>query len=45
MLVAKDEINGPFCVINADDRYGPGAFLKIVDYFNTKLSPKVFCMV
>lgn len=45
MLVAKSEIDGPFAVINADDRYGPGAFLKIVDYFDTKLSPNALCMV
>lgn len=45
LLVAKNEIDGPFTVINADDRYGPNAFVKISNYFDTKLSSKGLCMV
>lgn len=32
VLSCKDEIHGPFAVINADDYYGRGAFQKIYDY-------------
>ncbi|MEG1650307.1 MAG: sugar phosphate nucleotidyltransferase [Oscillospiraceae bacterium] len=32
VLSAKDFINGPFAVINADDYYGPEAFKLIYDY-------------
>lgn len=32
VLVAKDLIDGPFCVINADDYYGPAAFQKAYNY-------------
>jgi dTDP-glucose pyrophosphorylase len=45
VLVAKNEIDGPFCVVNADDRYGPGAYTKINTYFDTTLSPEKLCMV
>jgi hypothetical protein len=32
VLVAKDLIDGPICVINADDYYGPAAFEKAYNY-------------
>lgn len=32
VLAAKDVIDGPFCVINADDWYGLDAFRKMSDY-------------
>ncbi|MEG0168338.1 MAG: sugar phosphate nucleotidyltransferase, partial [Ruthenibacterium sp.] len=32
ILSAKDVIDGPFAVINADDYYGPEAFKVIYDY-------------
>lgn len=35
VLVAKDLIDGPFCVINADDYYGPVAFEKAYNYLVT----------
>lgn len=35
VLSCKDEIDGPFAVINADDYYGRGAFQKIYDYLVT----------
>lgn len=35
VLSCKNEIDGPFAVINADDYYGRGAFQKIYDYLVT----------
>lgn len=35
ILSAKDEIDGPFAVINADDYYGREAFAKIYDYLQS----------
>lgn len=35
VLVAKDVINEPFVVINADDYYGPNAYQMIPDYLKT----------
>ncbi len=34
VLVAKDVINEPFAVINADDYYGVSAYQQIADYFD-----------
>lgn len=46
VLSARDMIDGPFAVINADDYYGPGAFQSIYDYLsNTQDDDKYrFCM-
>ncbi|MCD4698744.1 MAG: nucleotidyltransferase [Bacteroidales bacterium] len=33
VLVAKNVINGPFVVINADDFYGPSSYQLLTDYF------------
>ena len=33
ILAAKDVIEGPFCVINADDYYGKDAYMKIAEFF------------
>jgi len=33
IMAAKDIIDGPFCVINADDYYGRDAFMQIADFF------------
>jgi dTDP-glucose pyrophosphorylase len=35
VLAAKKHIDGPFCVINADDFYGADAYNKIIDFFNS----------
>ena len=35
VLCCKDQINGPFAVINADDFYGRHAFQMIYDYLST----------
>ncbi len=35
MLAARDIVDGPFAVVNADDYYGPEGFRKIYDYLST----------
>ena len=35
ILAARDVVDGPFAVINADDYYGPEAFQEIFDYLST----------
>ena len=35
VLAARDIVDGPFAVINADDYYGPEGFQKIYDYLST----------
>jgi len=35
VLAARDVINSPFCVINADDFYGRSAYAKVVEFFKT----------
>lgn len=46
VLAAKECINEPFAVINADDYYGKEAFIKLHDYLLTcdKSHPYDFCM-
>lgn len=47
VLAAKELINGPFAVINADDYYGPEAFRVIYDYLSSHEDGGVYnyCMV
>ena len=47
VLAAKDLIDGPFAVINADDYYGPEAFKVIYDHLSTHEDGTVYdyCMV
>ena len=47
ILSAKDVIDGPFAVINADDYYGPEAFKVMYDYLSTHEDGTVYdyCMV
>lgn len=46
ILAAKDEINEPFAVINADDFYGANAYKTVIDYFK-EINPESsdYCMV
>lgn len=46
VLAARDLIDGPFVVINADDYYGPGAFASLYEYLvNNEDGDKYeFCM-
>jgi NDP-sugar pyrophosphorylase family protein len=34
LLCAKAEVDGPFCIINADDFYSRLPFKKVIDFFN-----------
>ena len=47
VLVAKDVINEPFVVINADDFYGHSAYKKIGDYLDSVTDSVIpdYCMV
>ncbi|MEC9209284.1 MAG: sugar phosphate nucleotidyltransferase [Bacteroidota bacterium] len=45
VLVAKDVINEPFAVINADDYYGSGSFKLIADFLIQDCSPSLMAMV
>lgn len=44
MLVAKDVVDEPFAVINADDYYGVKGFEKMAAFLNEEASPSVFSM-
>jgi hypothetical protein len=45
--MARDEIEGPFAVINADDFYGRQAYINLSDYFKDLLSrgEEEYCVV
>lgn len=52
VMAARDLVKGPFAVINADDYYGPGAFVQIYDFLSHEMSspeqntlPTSFAMV
>ena len=45
VLVAKDVINEPFAVINADDYYGSESFKLIFDFLTNHCSPSLMAMV
>jgi UTP-glucose-1-phosphate uridylyltransferase len=45
VLVAKDVINEPFAVINADDYYGAESFKLIADFLTNDCSPSLMAMV
>lgn len=45
VLCAKEEIDGPFTVINADDFYGRGAFAAIADFLTQPHDPHESAMV
>ena len=45
VLVAKDVINEPFAVINADDYYGSGSFKLIADFLIQDCSSSLMAMV
>ena len=45
VLVAKDLINEPFAVINADDYYGSESFHQIADFLENEASPERHAMV
>ncbi|MFY0253924.1 NDP-sugar synthase [Chitinophaga sp. 30R24] len=45
ILCAKNAINEPFAVINADDFYGTDAFVKMAAFLNTDCKPDVYSVV
>lgn len=45
VLCAKDVINEPFAVINADDFYGRDAFEKAAKFLTQEVSPKKYCII
>jgi choline kinase len=45
VLCAKEVINEPFAVINADDFYGRDAFDKAVKFLTDDVSPKKYCII
>ena len=45
VLCAKDVIQEPFAVINADDFYGRDAFEKAAKFLTTEASPKKYCII
>ena len=40
ILCAKEKINGPFVIINADDFYGRDSYEKAINFLNTSSDPK-----
>lgn len=45
VLCAKDVINEPFAVINADDFYGRDAFEKAAKFLTTEVDPHKYCII
>ena len=45
VLCAKDVINEPFAVINADDFYGRDGFKKAAEFLNTEASADTWCII
>ena len=45
VLVAKDVINEPFAVINADDYYGSESYKLIADFLTKECSPLLMAMI
>jgi len=45
VLVARDLINEPFAVVNADDYYGIDAFQKMADYLSNECNEENYSMV
>ncbi|MEO6683010.1 MAG: sugar phosphate nucleotidyltransferase [Ginsengibacter sp.] len=45
VLCAKDAINEPFAVINADDFYGRDAFQKAANFLTNQVNEKLYCII
>jgi NDP-sugar pyrophosphorylase family protein len=45
ILCAKEAVNEPFAVINADDFYGADAFKKAADFLKNECSPNVYAII
>lgn len=45
VLAARNQINEPFCVINADDYYGYDAFEKMAKFLTTEVSDDQYALI
>ncbi|MEN9685098.1 MAG: hypothetical protein RLZZ28_884 [Bacteroidota bacterium] len=45
VLCCKGKVNEPFAVINADDYYGPDAFVKANTFLTTQSNPETYCVI
>jgi dTDP-glucose pyrophosphorylase len=45
VLAARNVIHEPFCVINANDFYGPSAFVKVAKFLANRKTANRYCMV
>lgn len=45
VLAAKDFINEPFAVTNADDYYGTDAYQLVADFLRAKAAPSLYAMI
>lgn len=45
VLAAKNQVNEPFCVINADDYYGFDAFEKMANFLNNEATDEHYALV
>jgi len=45
VLAARNQVNEPFCVINADDYYGKEAFVEMAKFLNTEASEDKYSLV
>lgn len=45
LLMAKDSINGPFCVINADDYYGKDALMVANEFFESNKKQDTYSVI
>jgi choline kinase len=45
VLAARNQVNEPFCVINADDYYGYDAFKKMADFLTTEVADDNYSLV
>jgi dTDP-glucose pyrophosphorylase len=45
ILCAKEAVNEPFAVINADDFYGSDAFKKAVEFLTNECKPDVYAII
>lgn len=45
VLAARNQVNEPFCVINADDYYGYDAFKKMADFLTTEVADDKYAII
>lgn len=45
VLAARNQVHEPFCVINADDYYGPDAFEKMAKFLTTEVSDSQYAII